>query len=382
MFARIMAMLFMALLLVPAASFTAGGAETNKPDTSSAKEFQQLHTEMNDLLAKLAELQVKYRTASEEQRTEIQRQWKELIAKGEALEPRLIEAAEAAYEEAPNADPKLTAFLVKLLAQQIRSDRFEAAAKLGKLLMEHDCKEKGVANLAGIAAFATHDFAAAEQYFTIAKESGYYETAKENDQTAQIGRFYAEAAPRYKELWQKEAALRQAEAKADDLPRVLLKTTKGDIVLELFENEAPNTVANFISLVEKGFYDGLTFHRVIGGFMAQGGCPKGDGSGRPGYSIACECYKPNHRLHFRGSLSMAHAGRDTGGSQFFLTFVPAPHLDGKHTVFGRVIEGMDVLAKLQRRNPEDPEAPRPDKILQAKVLRKRPHPYVPQKMPE
>ena len=130
--------------------------------------------------------------------------------------------------------------------------------------------------------------------------------------------------------------------------RVKLSTTRGDIVIELFENEAPQAVANFLTLVKDGFYDGVVFHRVLPGFMAQGGDPTGTGSGGPGYSIKCECYQPNYRRHFRGSLSMAHAGRDTGGSQFFLTFVPTSFLDGKHTVFGRVIEGMDVAAGLKR----------------------------------
>ncbi|MBI2826059.1 MAG: peptidylprolyl isomerase [Planctomycetia bacterium] len=169
------------------------------------------------------------------------------------------------------------------------------------------------------------------------------------------------------------------------MPRVLLQTSKGDIVLELFENEAPNTVANFVSLVEKGFYDGLSFHRVLPGFMAQGGDPKGDGSGGPGYTIACECYTPNHRQHFRGSLSMAHAGKDTGGSQFFLTFVPTPHLDeaqAPHTVFGRVIEGMDVLTALTRRDPTKQNQPDADKIIKATVLRKRDHAYEPKTVPD
>ncbi|MBN2024190.1 MAG: peptidylprolyl isomerase [Pirellulales bacterium] len=185
----------------------------------------------------------------------------------------------------------------------------------------------------------------------------------------------------FKKRWEKERKLREAEAKADDLPRVLLKTNRGDIEIELFENEAPMAVANFISLVEQGFYNDLGFHRVLDGFMAQGGCPKGDGTGGPGYTIPCECHQPNHREHFRGSLSMAHAGRDTGGSQFFLTFVPTVPLDGVHTVFGRVVKGMDVLAKLQRRDPDDRQGtlPRPDRIIEAKVLRKRPHEYVPTK---
>ncbi len=104
---------------------------------------------------------------------------------------------------------------------------------------------------------------------------------------------------------------------------MLLKTNRGDIELELFENEAPNTVANFITLVEKGFYNGLTFHRVLPGFMAQGGDPKGNGQGGPGYSIAEEFTKPNHRLHFRGSLAMARsASPDSAGSQFYLMFAP------------------------------------------------------------
>ena len=175
--------------------------------------------------------------------------------------------------------------------------------------------------------------------------------------------------------WDKEQEIRAAEAEADDLPRVSLETSKGQIELELFENEAPNTVANFIALVEQGYYSGLPFHRVLEGFMAQGG---DNGRGGPGYTIECECYRPDYRKHFKGSLSMAHAGRDTGSAQFFLTFVPTPHLDGAHTCFGRVIKGMDVLESLQRRDPNNPKDARiePDRIVQAQVSRKRPHEYV------
>ena len=162
-----------------------------------------------------------------------------------------------------------------------------------------------------------------------------------------------------------------------ELPRVELKTSKGDVVIELFEDEAPNTVANFIHLVEKGYYDGLKFHRVIDGFMAQGGCPKGTGTDGPGYSIACECQLKGARKHARGSLSMAHAGRDTGGSQFFITFSATPHLDGKHTVFGQVVEGMNAIDKLNR----TAAGVQPDKIATAKVLRKRDHAYVPKTLP-
>jgi cyclophilin family peptidyl-prolyl cis-trans isomerase len=118
--------------------------------------------------------------------------------------------------------------------------------------------------------------------------------------------------------------------------------------------------------------------------MAQGGCPNGNGTGDPGYHIRCECDREDHRLHFRGSLSMAHSGRrDTGGCQFFITFRPKRGLDGKYTVFGRVVRGIEVLARLQRRDPPDPineqfvKAPKADVILEARVLRKRNHPYDP-----
>ena len=120
----------------------------------------------------------------------------------------------------------------------------------------------------------------------------------------------------------------------------------GDIVIELFDKEAPGTVQNFIDLINKGFYNGLRFHRVIPGFVAQGGCPNGNGTGGPGYTIKDELVGNPHK-HERGALSMAHRGPNTGGSQFFIVYEPQPHLDGVHTVFGKVIEGMDVIEKIE-----------------------------------
>ena len=116
-----------------------------------------------------------------------------------------------------------------------------------------------------------------------------------------------------------------------------ISTSKGDIWLKLYADEAPNTVANFAHLANTGFYDNLIFHRVIPGFMAQGGCPTGTGTGGPDWAIKCET-STNNSIHRRGTLSMAHAGPDTGGSQFFITFVDTPHLDGVHTVFGAIAE--------------------------------------------
>jgi peptidyl-prolyl cis-trans isomerase B (cyclophilin B) len=134
------------------------------------------------------------------------------------------------------------------------------------------------------------------------------------------------------------------------MPTAVMETDAGRITLSLFDAEAPATVANFVKLAKDGFYDGLAFHRVIDGFMAQGGCPNSRegsrrpaGTGGPGYTIPCEI---NANKHQAGSLSMAHAGRNTGGSQFFICHGAQPHLDGVHTVFGQT-QDMDVVLKLR-----------------------------------
>jgi peptidyl-prolyl cis-trans isomerase B (cyclophilin B) len=159
---------------------------------------------------------------------------------------------------------------------------------------------------------------------------------------------------------------REEKTMTEPLPQVTIETDRGKVVLELAEDDAPNTVANFISLADKGFYNGGVFHRVIANFMVQGGDPTGKGTGGPGYVIADE-FSP-HLRHARGVISMANAGPNTGGSQFFITHVPCSHLDGKHAVFGRVTSGMDVVDAIKAG----------DKIVRITVDRKRNHPYQPQ----
>lgn len=134
------------------------------------------------------------------------------------------------------------------------------------------------------------------------------------------------------------------------------KTDLGDIVVQLFTAKAPNTVNNFVFLAREGFYDNTIFHRVIANFMAQGGDPTGSGRGGPGYRFADE-FSPTLRHDKPGILSMANAGPNTNGSQFFITHVPTPWLDDKHTVFGQVTEGMDVLLSIAPRDPIRPEYP-------------------------
>jgi cyclophilin family peptidyl-prolyl cis-trans isomerase len=128
-------------------------------------------------------------------------------------------------------------------------------------------------------------------------------------------------------------------------PTVTLDTTLGPIRLEIFADKAPKTAKNFLDLTAKGFYNGLTFHRVIPGFMIQGGCPKGDGTGGPGYEIPDE-FHPSLKHSGPGMVSMANAGPNTGGSQFFITLAPTTWLDGKHAVFGQVVGGQDVVDQI------------------------------------
>ena len=164
----------------------------------------------------------------------------------------------------------------------------------------------------------------------------------------------------------------------------ILKTNQGDILCELYDNESPNTVENFVGLASgtkeyhdpktgkqtKGnFYDGLIFHRVISDFMIQGGCPLGRGTGGPGYKFEDE-YSPNLKFSKPGILAMANSGPDTNGSQFFITVAPTPWLNGKHTIFGAVIEGMDVVKKIENVKKGAQDRPIDDVIIESIEIKK------------
>ncbi len=338
---------------------------------SAAAAFAAKLDEWKSLLKELRALQTEYDEAPDDALVPILKRWNEEMAKGDGMVNELGELGAKAYIAAPNEDRELTRFLVKLLADDSSRDAYEEAAVVSQALIENGCDVAEVFSEGAVAAFCTNDFDQAEKYFKLASDKGGLSEEAQK---------YASLLGEYRTYWEQELKIREKEAAADDLPRVKITTSKGEMIVELFENEAPGAVGNFISLVEKGFYDGLTFHRVLEHFMAQGGCPNGLGNGGPGYNIYCECKQDNYRKHFRGTLSMAHAGPDTGGSQFFATFVPTPHLNGLHTAFGRVIEGFDVLSKLQRIDPSAKDKPQPDSIVKIEVLRKRDHEYAPNKV--
>jgi cyclophilin family peptidyl-prolyl cis-trans isomerase len=388
-------------------------AETAAPAAADVKaKFDKCFADYKAAFRKIEVLRTEYQTADAGRREQINQQLEGEVTSTQKLVNTMVAAAIEAYRAAPNQDAEVTNLLIAVAKHEAvgdsgesdasdprgkdrpvyGGDQYEAALPIIQLLIDGGAKEKQLPIWGFVSAFATNGYDLAEKFWKQANESGTLaDPASISDPAAQeiagVAMQYAPQLGKYRELWAKEEAIRAAEAKADDLPRVKLTTTKGDIVLELFENEAPQSVANFLTLVKSGFYNGVSFHRVLHCFMAQGGDPNGDGTGGPGYSIHDECNQPNYRHHFRGSLSMAHtAAPDTGGSQFFLTFIPTGHLDGKHTVFGRVIEGMDVLGELQKRSPSgDPQhdaaLPKADKILKAEVLRDRGHEYKFEKLP-
>jgi cyclophilin family peptidyl-prolyl cis-trans isomerase len=349
--------------------------ETHPHDPTKAKaEFEAARKQEKDLIAELTLLQAEYQQPGADQ--------KAVAAKFEAARDKIpatkerLEAAAFALAMADAKNPSARELCGLVIASRLQADDAVDALKLAAILDKAGVADGNIDMMAAAAAMVLSQLDEAGAWLEKAETNGI-----QKPKVAELRASIEDERPKV----EAEMAARKADAAADDRPRVTITTSKGDVVVELFEDEAPNTVANFISLVEKGFYDGTPFHRVIGGFMAQGGDPTGTGSGGPGHVIDCECELPNARKHFLGSLSMAHAGKNTGGSQFFLTFRPTEHLDGKHTVFGRVIEGFDVLPKLTRTQRQDGQpAPglEPDTIVKAKVLRKRDHAYEPKTSPD
>ena len=355
--------------------WAADTAVAKKPDPAAAKaEFDASAGEWKALVGELHVLQAMYQQPKAD-KPAVEAKFEATMAKAQAVRQRLEGAAVALIAVDPEHQ-RARQVLGESLAEAMEQDDPARALDLTAAMAAAGAADGNVLAVAATAALLLSRIDDADAWVTKAVAAGL-----PAGRAADLQQAIARERPKV----EAEMARRKAEAQADDLPRVKLATSAGDVIVELFENEAPNTVANFIALIEKGFYDGTPFHRVIGGFMAQGGDPTGTGSGGPGHAIACECSAPGARKHFLGTLSMAHAGKDTGGSQFFLTFRPTEHLDGKHTVFGRVIEGFDVLPKLTRTQDEQGRSVpgvNPDRIVKAEVVRKRNHPYEPKTLPD
>ena len=312
-------------------------------ETSDESSLLDLFRQWKDLDQELASKQQAFQSASDpDQQEDIRGQYESLLAESRELVSKIRSKANATLDSG-TPDPQACRMLIGIIMNDTSFNRDNEAIQLG------------------------------DKYIAAGGDGSLLELAAKSDRLA----------PHSKELLE-ELFVRYNQKKQDDLPQVKVKTSKGEMTFELFEDEAPNAVANFVSLVENEFYNGLTFHRVVEGFVAQGGCPKGDGSGGPGYTIKCECTTPEARQHFQGSLSMAHRGLDTGGSQFFICLGRTSELDGRHTVFGRVIDGIGVLERLTRNHTPYAKikGADADTIQSMEVIRKRDHEYKPVKVGE
>jgi cyclophilin family peptidyl-prolyl cis-trans isomerase len=362
----------------PSTTGSVSAASTSNAQSTPTQAFEEAQAAVKKQLMKMREVMVRYHLSDDDALdTELRKEWIKEVEKGRPLVLNFQRAAIAAYRENPAANPKMAVLLAQILSQNFETDRYDHSWEVAKALIDgkFEDPEGQIYSLLGLTAMAVNEFAEARKYLEIAYRDGALD---------QLGQRNLKILEDVESKWEKEKAARERDAAADDLPRVSFETTRGTIVIELFENEAPQTVGNFINLVEKGFYDGLSFHRVVSHLVAQTGCPNGDGSGDAGYTIKSEAKNSNARHHFRGALGMALAGDkpDSGGSQFYICLVPLTFLDGTFTIFGRVIEGMDVVSDLTRiedeKEDKEPAMGPPDEVITAKVLRKRNHEYKPE----
>jgi cyclophilin family peptidyl-prolyl cis-trans isomerase len=352
---------------------SADGKGSESGDLESAKKAMREH------LKKVATAITLYRLSEDAAKDKsLQEEYQQLLIDGRPLALNLqhqlvLDARKSTGQE----QAEKTKFIYDLFWQNSELDRYEYNWELAQYLIDvgYEDSKQEIYAVIGRNALVQNNYELARKYYEKAVTLQVFPEAEQK-----VGIVLPDATKK----WPIEEAARKQDAEKGDLPRVVFETTKGKFVIELFEDEAPNTVGNFIHLVEKGFYDDLLFHRVEKHLVVQTGCPNADGTGGPGYSIQGENGRVNSRNHFRGSVGMALSGDDaaSGGSQFYVCLGPLNFLDGRFTVFGRIVEGMDTIEHLNRVNlsEKEEEGERklvPDQILNAKVLRKRNHEYVP-----
>jgi cyclophilin family peptidyl-prolyl cis-trans isomerase len=361
-------------------------AVVEESDTSQpAKDYRSAFEAFRSSLTDLDEVQMRTQLAESmtpQIRADAFSNWaKQLEVANNARQKWLAKGAELVASDQDKYSPILFA-MSEMLQKDSGLDRYEAWMPAIKILVDANVTMPNeMTQSAGMVALAHNE------HDLIQKTWGVLPVT---ENTPPIIQLYLKELDVMKEKWSRELAFRKTEAEKNDNPLVELMTSKGKIVLELYEDSAPNTVASFIYLVEKKFYTEKSFFRVESHVCAQTGCERGDGTGDPGYTFDGEANLPNHRDHFRGSLGIALGGNketgkindQSGGSQFYIPFLPQAHLDGQYTVFGRVVEGLSNINLFRVVNMADPEQKKeskvqPDFILSAKVIRKRSHDYQP-----
>ncbi len=353
--------------------FEAAGNENVKPEVVAFRELldkiRRKQTEVNQLYSSMP---IGFPAKQQTQLATI----KKLKSEIEAHEAERPQAALESFLAAPNQDPRASQIVYNTVASKLDGSNDTSfdprgALELSMTMLSNELDIPQVAYQAFRASYALHDFERADRMLAKVEASG---TVLKPEIRAKL------EDTQFK--WQREQTIRNLEQNTDDLPRVLFETTAGNFTVELYENHAPQTVGNFISLVEKKFYNDLIFHLVRPGQFSQCGCPDGNGSGNAGYQIPCETELPEIRHHFAGTISMAHNGKDTGGSQFFISHQPNLAFDGNYTAFGRVVDGLDVVFGIKKidRTKGSEVGKKPVTITRATVLRKRDHSYSPNRI--
>ncbi|MCA9195441.1 MAG: peptidylprolyl isomerase [Planctomycetales bacterium] len=348
-------------------------------------EYQSALDAMRAHVFKMREIIVRHSvsmTAEEDQK--LRRDFSNAQMEGHRLFDTMIDAALAQFLADPENNSATEQMLYEVVKDSVEMDRFENMLPVAQALINRNFDGEKLKAYMALSAIAMNQWELAKPFVSHLSELGISESYLHqlNDELEGL-----------KEKWQKELSEREKDAAGEPLPQAIIRTTKGDVLVELFENNAPGTVGTFISLAEQGFYDNLEFHRVLQHFMAQTGCPIGDGTGGPGFYIYSEASRPDARPFFRGTLGIAIASDPntglplvhSGGSQFFVTYVPTFELEGTYTSFGRVLTGMEVVASLTRVNPDEKPAEGeppviPDRVLNIEIVRKRDHEYVPNKL--
>ena len=357
------------------ASMAAAKAVGKSPELLASEKALREHLKL------MRKMQVEYHLSETNAKDKKFRQeWAELCDKGRPLAAQANLELQKKFVADPVANEPLGKFLWKLLGLNSEDSRFEGSLEMAMALEDHKVTDENAPEIIALSAVADNKFDFAKPWI----EKHFAESKKPRPI---LGAFYDNIEGLNKD-WADEQKVREEDAKGEPLPQVRILTTKGEMIVELYENQAPGAVANFIHLAEQGFYDGLQFHRVLEHFMAQTGCPDGDGTGGPGYSIYGEAKNANARKFFRGTLGMALSGgnADSAGSQFFICFLPTYNLNGEYTAFGRIISGIDVLGCITKHDPDAKKEegaipPRLDEIIEVKVIRKRNHEYKPNKSP-
>jgi cyclophilin family peptidyl-prolyl cis-trans isomerase len=350
-----------------------------------ALEYEKAFQAFRAAMTELDQVQHRQQLATEftkEVEESITTGWTTSIANASAAYQDWLGKAGVVYASDPDKYVSIGESLREMLLYDVERDRFEGWLEPAKALVNADKLDNDeVLIAAGLVGYASNDFDFAEQCWMPLMESGTLPT---------MGAHFLGEFASLREKWARELEIRKAEAIRDDNPRVEFITSKGRIVVELYEDSAPEAVKSFIYLVEQNYFERLPFYRVVQHLCVQTGCEKGDGSGNAGYTIPGEAELPNHRDHFRGCLSVA-LGRlpetermdvNSGGAQFFFPHIPKPEYDGTYTVFGRIIEGQSSISMFRAMDLSDDKQRkdttlRPDIIQSVKVIRKRDHEYRP-----